>query len=396
LDTSRDAHKQAVHENLTCYDDLNACLKQKVQDSHRLINGLNKRTESLAASIAHMQKSLESLQAAHAAKEPSLQRCQWRLGQRERRPLRESVRDQVEFTLEQEKEVLVETQRKLTEAMKRTKAMIAELHAKLAEVQSDLEHKHKALAIDESCLRKAQRSFEVSMKVARPTSSPPGGRRSPSTGRGRPPAVVSAARQDGHDNEVHRQHKAVRMDHAAATKEVKSQAMREENRALIARCQKAVDEAAAKSAKALQERVKETDHVRQRLEGELRETTGKIDRTRHTMSETVSKIKSLKEPIDMTVACASHRRERTPREHVNDPVTVAIGEHKATLLRAKQELVGHHEAERGQLQSLNERRERLKEDLRDKTAALYIDLSCLAPDSGNRGGHRPLSVRSCR
>merc|ERR1719414_2625558 len=105
--------------------------------------------ESLVASIQHTKHSYDSLEAAHKAKDPQIQLCMWRLEQRERRPLREQVRDQTEIALESEKELLCETQRRLSDGMKRTKAMISELEGKWAEVRHDLDHKTQALGIDE-------------------------------------------------------------------------------------------------------------------------------------------------------------------------------------------------------------------------------------------------------
>lgn len=385
IETSRQAHVDTVSANLAAYGDLNNSLRSKVQNSHRLIDMLNRRADSLVASIQHCQNSLLSLEAAHRAKDPQIQLCQWRMEQRERRPLREQVRDQTEVTLEQEKDLLCETQRRLSDAMKRTKGMIGELEDRLREVRHDLDHKNQALGVDETCLRTAQRSYQVVMERVRPQSSPPSRLGSGGRGGRSPIAMQETAR-----NELNRQQEAMRMNQASASREEAAKVLRDDNKQLITRCQKAADDAATRSEKALQERVNEAQQVRRRLEGEIRETGGKIEDTRHTISETRAQIKSLEEPMDMTTTCSSYRKQRATREHINDPVSTMIGEHQTTILRAHHDLVGHHELEKNNLQNLNERKERLKDDLRDKTAAMHIDLNCLAHESVYRNGkHQP-------
>jgi len=386
-DVSRKAHVDTVSDNLSCYSDLNSTLRQKVQTSHRLIDMLGRRADSLSASIQHMQASLLSLEAAHRNKDPQIQLCQWRMEQRERRPLREQVRDNTEVTLEQEKDLLCETQRKLSEAMRRTKAMISELEAKLREVRNDLEHKGQALGVDETCLRTAQRSHQLVLEKTRPQSSP--GSRTPNSSRvSRSPIIL----QETVRNELHRQQEAVRMNQGSARLEEAAKALRDESKTLITRCQKAADDAATKTEKALQERINEAQQVRRRLEGEIRETNGKMEDTRHTISETRTQIKSLEEPMDMTTTCSSYRKQRATREHINDPVSTMIGEHQNAILRAHHDLVGHHEVEKGNLQSLAERKERLKDDLRDKIAAMHIDLNCLAHETAYRNGKHSPSI----
>merc|ERR1719414_192128 len=147
---------------------------------------------------------------------------------------------------------------------------------------------------------------------------------------------------------------------------------------LISRCQKAADEAAAKTGRFLQDRVNENQNMRRKLEDEIRETKAKIDHTKDTINETRNQIKALEEPMDMTSTCASFRRQRATREHIHDPVTTKIQEHQTTVHRAQQDLIGHHAEEKMNLQDLNERMARLKDDLKDKTLSQHIDTNCLS------------------
>mmetsp|Transcript_19175 Transcript_19175/g.43617 ORF Transcript_19175/g.43617 Transcript_19175/m.43617 type:complete len:448 (-) Transcript_19175:148-1491(-) len=384
---SHQAHVETVADNIDAYQELHGSLKQKVQTSYRLIDTLQRRADSLQNSIKHTQHTLAQLEAAHRAKDPKIQLCLWRLEQREKRPLREQVRDNTELTLESEKATLVETQKKLSDGMKRTKAMITDLEQKLAEVRHDLDHKQQALGVDETCLRTTQRSYHTVVERTRPHSSP--GTRMSSSQRARQPAAF----QESTRNELQRQQDAVRLNQSSASKEEQGKGLREDMKVLIGRCQKAADDATSRSERALQERINEAQQMRRRLEGEIRETNGKIDHTKHTISETRQQIKNLEEPIDLTTTCSSYRKQRATREHITDPVSTRIQEHQMTVLRAQQDLIGHHQQEKSNLQDLNERKERLKDDLRDKTSALHIDLNCLTHEAMHHNG-KPQSYLS--
>jgi len=380
-DTSRKAHDSTVTDNLGMYNELHGSLEAKVKTSYRLIEKLQKRAQSIENSIAHTKNSLQLLEAAHRAKDAPMQLNFWRMEQREKRPLREQVRDFVETTLEEEKHVLVDTQRKLHEAIRKSKAMINALEAKLDEVRHDLDHKQQALSVDEMCLRTTHRSWQTVVERAPPSRTHSGSTRLPSAAKSRGQMGQQAAVHESSKNEVARQNEAGRLNQSAAAREESAKELREENSRLIARCERAAEEATAKSERMMQDRINENQGIRRRLANEIQETQAKIEGTKHTISDTKSQIKSLTEPIEMTSTCSSWRKQRATREHINDPVSTKLAEHQTMLLRSHEELRQHHQQEKTALQDLQERRERLKEDLRDKTTALHIDLNCLTHEA---------------
>lgn len=375
-----------VGDSLEMYNDLHESLEQKVRTSHRLIDKLTKRAESIQRSIEQTKQSLAALQAAFQAKDAPLQLCMWRMEQREKRPLREQVRDTVETSLEEEKGTLMETQRRLAEAIKKTKQMIALLEGKLEEVTNDVEQKIQALSVDEMCLRTTHRSWQtvVESPQARSTGFGGGGR-IPSAGR------RNGTRQQveigvGSKNEVTRQQEAIRLSQAAQSREEDARDLREESHKLVMRCERAAEEALRKAERNMQERINENQQMRKRLATEIAESQAKIDHTKMTISDTKSQIKALEEPIELTSACHAWRKQRANKEHIVDPVSARLSEHQAMLLRANEDLRSHNRQERHILQDLQEHRDRLKEDLRDKTTSLHIDLNCLSHEcSGNYG-----------
>mmetsp|Transcript_24789 Transcript_24789/g.71340 ORF Transcript_24789/g.71340 Transcript_24789/m.71340 type:complete len:448 (-) Transcript_24789:44-1387(-) len=381
-DTSRKVHGETVADNLGMYNEVHGSLKQKVTNSYRLIDILQKRADSLEHTIGQQQNSLAQLEAALRAKDPPMQLCMHRMEQRERRPLREQVRDGPEVTLEGEKAVLMDTQRRLSEAIKRTKAMISDLDGKLKEVRHDIDHKQQALGIDETCLRTTERSFNTVVEMHRASIGSPNARR-PLASR---TSGAQAALGESSRNELNRQQEAMRLNQGAAALEEAAKVQRDDNKTLVARCQKAADDAKAKSEHAFQERINENQQVRRRLEGEMREINNKIDHTKQTIADTRAQIKALQEPMECTTTCSSFRKQRATREHISDPVTTKISEHQMMVIRARDELVGHHQQEKANLQDLLERKERLKEDIRDKTEGLHIDLNCLTHEAAHMNG----------
>jgi len=221
-------------------------------------------------------------------------------------------------------------------------------------------------------------------------NSMPAGSRSPrslgATPRGGLAGGLSGVHQESARNEQGRQLEAGRLNQQAAQLEEAAKLQRSDNKGNVGRCKKAVDDARHKSESSLQERINDAQAMRRRLENEIRETNNKIGHTKQTIAETRHQIKALDEPIENTSTCQSYRQQRATREHIVDPVTTKISDHQNMVLKARADLVQHHEQEKANLQELNERKERLKDDMRDKTSSMHIDLNCLSHDAVHFNG----------
>mmetsp|Transcript_99568 Transcript_99568/g.257292 ORF Transcript_99568/g.257292 Transcript_99568/m.257292 type:complete len:466 (+) Transcript_99568:195-1592(+) len=373
---SAKAHDDSALTNFHATESLHTSLQDKVNNSHKLAERLASRAASLEYSIAETKQSLASVEAALRAKEPRLQLCVWRIAQRERRPLREQVRDSVEVALEAEKNAIVDSQRKLGDAISVTQAVAAALERKLDQVVEDLEHKRKALHADELCLRTTHRSL---LERAQSAGAGHRGAHSPESASSRRTNRGAQQRVTDRNEEIRLQD-AVRLDMSAVHQEQSAKALRDKNAKLITAIEGIVKAAGLKTGSALQERINEAQAARRRLEGTIRDIQSQINNTRNTMSETRMEIKQLQEPIAMCATCTSVRKGRPHREHIADPVSTKLQEHKLALLRTNEALRSHHESEKAVLQDLVDRVARLKEDLKDKTAALRIDVTCLTHD----------------
>lgn len=377
-----------MSDNMSMYNELHSSLDQKVKTSQRLVEKLSHRAQSVENSLQHTRQTLQKLQDALVSKDPPLALCTWRLEQREKRPLREQVRDTVEVCLEVEKASLMDAQRRLKECIKKTQATINALDQKLEELRHDIQQKTQALSVDELCLRTTSRSLETvadRSSYLRSCLRPSSRNLPPSSPRRRPGGAQSArhevAAQESFRNEVLRQKEALRLNQSAIHREEAAKELRDEAQKLIQRMQRQTEDATKKSEKSMQERVNENQQMRRRLESELRETCTQIHMTKNTLQDTKTHIRSLEEPMELTNTCASWRKQRASKEHTVDPVSTTLLEHQMTLLKCHEDLKQHHQNEKSVLQELQEKKEQLKEDLRDKTSALHIDLNCLTHES---------------
>lgn len=375
-EASKKTHEATFSDNISMYQDLHGTLEGKVNTSHRLIEKLETRSKSLQQNIDLTKSSLAALERAYFEKNEPIKLCAWRMEQRQKRPLREHVRDEVENALQDEQGALAESQRKLTEAMMTTKKMLAMLTDTSGELKGDIEQKMQALSVDELCLRTTQRSWNVSAGSQAGCRSP-----NPRSGAATPRKATAFASDESNRNEIKRQQEARNNDVACRRREEAAEKLRSDNELLVQRCGKAVKDCARKVDKCLQGRVSDVNLMRKRLENELMETQRKADHTRSTITETQSQIHAIQEPIALCSTHASWRKQRADREQIMDPVEMQLESQKQKLLRATENLRTERQNEKNILTALGEQCERLREDLKDKTLALNIDVSCLQSSS---------------
>lgn len=375
------AHDKNINAGLDMYNQLHSSLDEKVKTSHKLVDKLNQRAESLQRCIAESKRSFQNLDACIQAKEEPLQLCMWRMHEREKRPLREQVRDNVEIALEEQRSRLLDMQRRLGEAIRYTKRMILSLTEKLDEVKQDINQKAQALKVDEMCLRTTHSSWQVVQE----RSAFPRERVAPPSGESIISGRVGHSSMIASTNEEQRKQDASRLSKQAAICEDEAKELNAKNAQLILRCDSEAKDALRKCEMMMQERISEHKGMRNRLVAEIQQTKLRIEHTKRTSEQTKTEIRALEEPIGMTANCASWRKQRAMKEHILDPVAAKLTEHQGLLIKAHEELRTNNRSERAVLQELAEHRDRLKEDFRDKSASMEIDLSCLTHETTSTG-----------
>eukprot|EP00928_Gymnodinium_smaydae_P006841 TRINITY_DN1243_c0_g1_i1.p1 TRINITY_DN1243_c0_g1~~TRINITY_DN1243_c0_g1_i1.p1 ORF type:complete len:481 (-),score=77.93 TRINITY_DN1243_c0_g1_i1:182-1477(-) len=394
---SHRAHGSTVGTNMTSYEQVAKAVDEKVNTSQRVLEMLIASERSLDSTRRKAQESQNRLEMALRDKDAPLQLCMWRMEQRERRPLREQVRDDVELALEEERACLADTQRKLGKAIRQTKDIIVDLDNSLLEVRNDVEQKKQALSVDEACMRNTRQSHSNAIELTPPAAHYNNSMYSSNnTMQYHRHKIVAHASSK---NEMTRVQDAERLRRKLANQEEGTKRVMREHADLMSNCHKAVEKAREKTERRFQDRISENKQMRKRLEEEIRDTNSNIEFTKITISDTKHQLHALEEPTSYSSTCQSWRQARATREHITDPVSARLQEHRMNVHNAQNELVSHHQSEKSNLRELMERRKMLNDDLRDKTSALSIDSECLSrsmlPVSPQRP-RTPLTARPTR
>jgi len=374
-DNSVQSHDNTVIATHDMYKDVVGVMDNKVSNTRSLVETLNSRAWCLDGSLQQTRESLLQLQTAMRAKDGPMQLCLWRLGERTKRcDRREQVRDNAEISLEEERATLYQTQMDLADAIERTKDMIRQLLGRMSDVREDLRHKTHSLGVDEVSLANAQSSY-ATMAARTPQ------KKGPLAGLGKSPGIRRMPERfgqlEGDSNEQMRMQRTMQLEKHSADHDEAARILCEQNTRLMDRCHYAVLDAKAHSDRCLGDRITECQHMKTRLENEIRQTDSKIDHTSGIMGETNFHMNNLQEPMSMHQKTASVRADRTNRENILDPVTAHLAANSDGVMQAHANLSMEHQKEKQHLQSLHDHRRQLEEDLHGKALACSIDQRCL-------------------
>lgn len=404
---SKNALQECLDNSNAILHELQSSLRGKVADSQFIVDAMNGRIDSMSKCISSLKQSHDQLAASLHARQGPMTLCAWRMGQRERRPLREHTRDAVAVALEEERTSLFNMDKKINEAMKDTVSMISTMQISRDRIFHDLHLKKHAMKVDELTLHThGGGGFASSAPPGPPL--PTGNRPTTPSGRpgsrprsagssqfSRPSSMGSRPRSAGpgvgrrvpaasQGHEFKCQQEVRRMQNDVSGREQAAKERREENQRLCRLFEQIAVEAKAKTETVLKEHVSTLQQAKKRLETETAETKKKLHNAQTLISETKTQIEQLEEPMTL---CCRHSKPATKNargsDQAADPVAARLQEQKHKLIQTTKDLRDHRLLERGLLIGLDDHLERLKEDLKDKTAALAIDLNCLRQSKSN-------------
>jgi hypothetical protein len=316
------------------------------------------------------------------------------------------IRDPVEIALEEEKDVLIDSQQSLNKSAEKTEAMIKLLNKWLEELNFDHQNKHHALEIDTKCTNTMHKTWPTSGGVKDGRGAPTSGflsmtPRGPASLNGSaipglmatnlslPPIDASGALDMSYGQDMDHMHSAMHTQeeekrqqetvtriHKAKEAERAAYALREENNQNIQRTTNECAFALNAVEKALQKRIEETQTMRKELDSTINETKRKIAQTMHSMSMTGAEMQSHDEPMSLNSTRDNFRSGRTRRENIADPVTTSMNRHHASLAHNYNVLDTCKSNETQCLMQLQKAKQELEADLSDKTKAMNIDLTC--------------------
>jgi hypothetical protein len=385
LRMSVSSHMQTRTENVGQYQNVHTNFNQKVQTTSALKGLLQERITSVEKSIEASKQSLGALQHASQAKLAPLQLCTWRQEQRSGRPERELIRDPVEIALEDEKDTLMDARSKLQDKCDETQKMIKSLIKVHQELSSDHTNKDHSLSLDKKCLSMTHSGWPTAKGGEGPASP---SARSPKsstlkfsgsmtmtqlsiTGGNDPSSVTH-----NHTQEESRQQVTLALIGKARDLERAALSLREGSEELIQKTQADSNFALNQVETCLAKRIQESQEAKSNLEVCITETSKSIATMMHCNSMTQDNMQSHQEPADLHSTRTSLRGKRMPRENIGDPVKTALDKHAQGLMQNHNHLMDRHNAEAANLQQLQQAKSACEADLKDKTAALQIDIKC--------------------
>lgn len=152
--------------------------------------------------------------------------------------------------------------------------------------------------------------------------------------------------------------------------------LRDDSDQLIQKTQADSDFALNQVEMCLSKRIQETTDMKTELETCISATDKSIATMMHCNSMTHDHMQSHQEPADLYSTRTSLRGKRMPRENIGDPVKTALDKHALGLAQNHGHLAGCHNAEATNLMQLQQAKAVCEADLRDKIAALQIDVTC--------------------
>lgn len=389
------SHRCTWHGNVRQYQNVHSNFQKKIGATRQLRELLEDRIKAVGVEVTLAQQSLDKLMLASSEKERPLQLCAWRMEQRSQRPEDEMVRDAFEISLERERETLLRAQEGIRAHCEKTEEAVKKLTQWQKELEHDEHHKSHSLAIDETCANHKHGKWPTRgtprMDKEMMAATDAGLRDHVMTSmaamtiesRRRPLPLdssqskdsIATAAQGASEEEARQTHTMINVSRTREAEQATAY-LREMNDRLL-RITSVDCQAASRSVEsAMARRIAEATMVKKRLETAIQETTEKIDMVSHGMTKTGAHLRADTEPRNICKARDKYRINRTDRENIVDPVTAAMGQHIDHLDRNIDFLRQCEGDEVETLEALESTRKELESDLRNKAAALEIDLRC--------------------
>jgi len=397
---SQAAADQNALKSLGCYDSLRFEADQqnytvhrrlvvKVGHTRRLAERLQDRMNSVEGALSATKASMKDLGAAFEAKKAPLQLNSWRQNRRAERPPRELAKDSLEGALQEEHQTLLNAQKLLQRASRKTQQLVLSMEQTLTRLKEDYERKQNSFRIDKQCIESG--SSWTTPKL--PLGDDPGPQRpqTPSEGAGTCNTAMSTrtARSlaSGYTNpfeeaENQRQFETIVLTNKAKKRESQADEIRNQNNELIRHTQVQCTTALKGVEQRLNERAEETLVIAQRIEKVIEVTDAKIAKTKRCLARTVGEIKSFEQPIDVAGVRERLRQTRLGSERVKDEVSDALSTQFASLRKNVSALEQRHKEEKEALEQLEQAKAQLNADLQDKMTALHIERSIMPGAKG--------------
>mmetsp|Transcript_750 Transcript_750/g.1580 ORF Transcript_750/g.1580 Transcript_750/m.1580 type:complete len:501 (-) Transcript_750:181-1683(-) len=362
---SRISHETARCDNDRKHGKVHNAFMDKIDRSKHLVEILAERVKSVEASITLTKLSCAEIMEAQAAKKAPLQLCLKRLEMRARLlPKGERKRDDVEFTLREEKETLEKSQALLIEQAGKADRVVSELVRVHEDLMEDLKVKTHSLHIDQDCVQAAR---TMGMATFHPPCEEPA-----SAECHRTPSGIYASHPE--TQEHRRQLETVTRTRQAKKKEEQADAVREESSRLMRQTSNNCNAAQGRSRLALDKSISEVRVIIDKLKLAIKNQEALISKTHGSLENTSEEMAIHEAPFNLATTRLTLRQQKKHSENIRDPVRAALDEQVKALKVNQEQLESRQADEKEALQDLKATLKKLKADLENKNQALDADM----------------------
>lgn len=344
-------------------------IRSKLLTNSDLSKSIEERINSMEDTIRHLGSCLFGLQRAYRSKWSQLNVCERRMELRDGRPIQELVRDNLQASLENERQVLIEARQELNDHIVMTKDMLTQCEAMKQELIEDLQHKRHSQRIDRSCLHPEKPVRKDADRIFLPALPE-------ITHYTLPPAPKDTAPGTGPQNEQTRCQTTMDAISRAIRLEEGVVGIIAENDAAIRHCNTECKAANAAVCHCMDGSNHQTEHLKQQLMEQMKQVDATIAEAERSMTRTKKKLESHNQPLRCLNKQFALRDRRTDREHIRDQVTDNMETHLEAVKKSVKELSGKWQGTKNILDHLKAAKAQMAEDLRYKNIALKIDDAC--------------------
>eukprot|EP01006_Ploeotia_vitrea_P058424 TRINITY_DN69400_c0_g1_i1.p1 TRINITY_DN69400_c0_g1~~TRINITY_DN69400_c0_g1_i1.p1 ORF type:complete len:474 (-),score=63.07 TRINITY_DN69400_c0_g1_i1:422-1639(-) len=348
--------------------DVNNMLREKVQETMGLKNQLEKAISELMNEMANLAHTKTLVKKVLHDKEIPLRIAGKRAGVRRSRPMRESINDTVERTLQLELGDLKGTVAQLNTGVQTAEEHLEKMERLKRQLMADLADKTDSVRLDQDCLNVRYGGVGQDGKAAAVSQ------------------VASALniqpKRSGVVPEQWRAGTRKLLETAGELCKMSQQVVKS-----LKKLMRNVENSNAKAAHdvnaALRQKVKQTTQLHANLSQKLQDVNQEILALQEQRQQITQALQAKEAPLNVLKQRLSIRRQRPTRECVRDKVEEAMEAELAKVSQAVMELDRKLKNIDQELNELRDDKRQIEQDIHDKTEALRLDKQCIEIDMDN-------------
>eukprot|EP01012_Entosiphon_sulcatum_P055780 TRINITY_DN7828_c0_g1_i3.p1 TRINITY_DN7828_c0_g1~~TRINITY_DN7828_c0_g1_i3.p1 ORF type:complete len:447 (+),score=95.65 TRINITY_DN7828_c0_g1_i3:1670-3010(+) len=350
LDSSAQLNQQSVNQQIVTKLRQTEFLCKELD--RQLVATTGQRNE-LADRRANLQNLIEGELAGTAGV------ARGRAEQRSKRPAAEKVMDEVDQALDEELQLLSDSERDLWDAANRAEQLLDEIDSCRIAMNADLEDKRASLELDRKCLAVVPTAAALAASL--------------------PLMKRDELLDPTQGNEADRKWitDSLLLVQRGASLQQDAQHLGVAIESLMAQFRQRANDAASRTTAAFQTKVMQSTRLQLQLQTKLRAVAEEIRMTEEHIQETRNAIQATSEPLQVVTQRLALREKRPVREAIADSLAVLLQREFTALSTRMQQLRDTLQQLESQRRQLVETQEELRFDVHTKSIAQKLDSKCL-------------------